>query len=73
MPWSIAAELGDHTRGDRETEQVADHLLDLSLAETVAAGERGQHGLQIRPETAWGDSFWKAPHVVTPQLGQARR
>ena len=57
----LPLELGDHTRGDRETEQVADHLLDLSLAETVAAGERGQHGLQIRPETARGDSFWKAP------------
>ena len=57
----LPLELGDHTRGDRETEQVADHLLDLSLAETVAAGERGQHGLQIRPETARGDSFWKVP------------
>ena len=69
----LPLELGDHTRGDRETEQVAGHLLDLTLAEMVAAGERDQHGLQIRPETAWGDSFWKAPHVVTPQLGQARR
>jgi hypothetical protein len=50
----LPLQLGDHTRGDRQAEQVADQLLDLPLAETVAAGESGQHRLQIRAEASRG-------------------
>ena len=52
----LPLELGDHACGDRQTEQVAGDLLDLSLAETVTSGKRGEHGLQIRPEASPRDS-----------------
>ena len=47
--------LGNHPRGDRQPKQVAGHLLDLALAETVTARQRGQHRLQIGAETSRGD------------------
>lgn len=62
-------ELGDHTRGDGQPEQVADHLLDLALAQAVAAGERGQHRLQIRAETSSGNSDGEAPTGGYAALG----
>ena len=52
----LPLELGDHACGNRQTEQVAGDLLDLSLAETVTSGKRGEHGLQIRPEASPRDS-----------------
>jgi hypothetical protein len=51
----LPLELGDHPRGDRQTEEVAGDLLDLALTEAVTAGERGQHRLQIGAETSCGD------------------
>ena len=70
----LPLELGDHPRGDRQPEQVAGHLLDLALAEAVAAGERGQHRLQIRAETSrWGPLRGGSAQVVMPHRGQARR
>ena len=68
-PGRLPLELGDHTRGDGQAEQITDHLLDLALAEPVAASDRGQHRLQIRAETSPGNPCGETPTRGYAALG----
>jgi site-specific DNA recombinase len=52
----VPLQLGNHPRGDRQPEQVADQLLDLPLAQSVGPGQRGQDGLQVGAEAHRGDA-----------------
>ena len=65
----LPLELGDHTRGDGQAKQITDHLLDLALAEAVAASDRGQHRLQIRAETSPGNPCGETPTRGYAALG----
>src|SRR5271166_5648064 len=65
-------QLGNHSGGDRQSKQVAYHLLDLTITEAIGAREHGQHGLKVRAEASRGDARWQgsAGRLAAARAGQ---